>query len=57
MQRDIGFRHIRGHGLPSDGVGVHRPYRQSEPGFGTPSPSVDQVVDAYLTMGIRPSWS
>ncbi|WP_211369751.1 GH39 family glycosyl hydrolase [Nonomuraea turkmeniaca] len=26
VQREIGFRHIRGHGLLSDGVGVHRPY-------------------------------
>jgi xylan 1,4-beta-xylosidase len=55
IQRDIGFRHIRGHGLLSDGVGIYRPYeyrgaRQVRYGFGY----VDQVVDAYLELGIRP---
>ncbi|GAB3981649.1 hypothetical protein GCM10027615_62700 [Plantactinospora veratri] len=55
VQREIGFRHIRGHGLLSDGVGVYRPYehqgsRQVRHNFGY----VDQVVDAYLELGIRP---
>ncbi|MFI6162886.1 xylan 1,4-beta-xylosidase [Micromonospora haikouensis] len=55
VQRDIGFRHIRGHGLLSDGVGVHRPYeyagsRRVRHSFTY----VDQVVDAYLELGIRP---
>ncbi|TDC33754.1 xylan 1,4-beta-xylosidase [Micromonospora sp. KC213] len=55
LQRDIGFRHIRGHGLLSDGVGVHRPYqhrglRRVHHNFTY----VDQVVDAYLELGIRP---
>ena len=55
IQREIGFRHIRGHGLLSDGVGVHRPYeyqgaRQVRHAFTY----VDQVVDAYLELGIRP---
>ncbi|MDG4798099.1 xylan 1,4-beta-xylosidase [Micromonospora sp. WMMD1082] len=55
IQREIGFRHIRGHGLLSDGVGVHRPYeyqggRHVRHAFGY----VDQVVDAYLELGIRP---
>lgn len=55
LQSDIGFRHIRGHGLLSDGVGVHRPYeyqggRHTRYAFTY----VDQVVDAYLALGIRP---
>ena len=41
VQRDIGFRHIRGHGLFSDGVGVHRPfsYQGADAGCATPSPT------------------
>jgi xylan 1,4-beta-xylosidase len=55
LQREIGFRHIRGHGLLSDGMGVYRPYeyqgaRHVHHSFGY----VDQVVDAYLALGIRP---
>ncbi len=55
VQREIGFRHIRGHGLLSDGVGVHRPYEHR----GTRHVRhvftyVDQVIDAYLDLGIAP---
>ncbi|MET7928369.1 xylan 1,4-beta-xylosidase [Streptomyces sp. NPDC005349] len=55
LQKDIGFRHIRGHGLFSDGMGVYRPYewqgaRQVHHSFTY----VDQVVDACLALGIRP---
>ncbi|MFY1670301.1 GH39 family glycosyl hydrolase [Plantactinospora sp. WMMB334] len=55
VQREIGFRHIRGHGLLSDGAGVHRPYehrgsRRVRHSFSY----VDQVIDAYLDLGIRP---
>jgi xylan 1,4-beta-xylosidase len=55
VQRDIGFRHIRGHGLLSDGVAVHRPYQYR----GTQHVRhaftyVDQVVDAYLELGLQP---
>ncbi|MFF4833050.1 xylan 1,4-beta-xylosidase [Streptomyces sp. NPDC001315] len=55
LQREIGFRYIRGHGLLSDGMGVHRPYewegtRRVRHSFT----HVDQVVDAYLGLGIRP---
>ncbi|MEH1122971.1 GH39 family glycosyl hydrolase [Micromonospora sp. CPCC 206061] len=55
IQHEIGFRHIRGHGLLSDGVGVHRPYeydgaRHVRHAFTY----VDQVVDAYLDLGIAP---
>ncbi|MFF1568730.1 xylan 1,4-beta-xylosidase [Streptomyces sp. NPDC058293] len=55
LQKDIGFRHIRGHGLFSDGMGVYRPYewqgtRQVHHSFTY----IDQVVDACLALGIRP---
>lgn len=55
VQREIGFDHIRGHGLLSDDTGVHRPYdyqgsRRTRYAFGY----VDQVVDAYLELGIEP---
>ncbi|WFE36254.1 xylan 1,4-beta-xylosidase [Micromonospora sp. WMMD975] len=55
VQREIGFRHIRGHGLLSDGVGVHRPYEhRGERRVRHAFTYVDQVVDAYLDLGIRP---
>ncbi|MCZ7436802.1 xylan 1,4-beta-xylosidase [Micromonospora sp. WMMC241] len=55
VQRDIGFRHIRGHGLLSDGVGVHRPYEwRGERRVRHAFTYVDQVVDAYLDLGVRP---
>ncbi|GIF99091.1 GH39 family glycosyl hydrolase [Catellatospora citrea] len=55
IQRDIGFRHIRGHGLLSDGVGVYRPYEyQGATRVRHNFTYVDQVVDAYLDLGIRP---
>jgi xylan 1,4-beta-xylosidase len=55
VQRDIGFRHIRGHGLLSDDVGIHRPYEQDgQRRVRHAFTYLDQVVDAYLEVGIRP---
>jgi xylan 1,4-beta-xylosidase len=55
IQREIGFRYIRGHGLLSDGMGVHRPYEwQGERRVQHSFTYVDQVIDAYLALGIRP---
>jgi xylan 1,4-beta-xylosidase len=55
VQREIGFRHIRGHGLLSDGVGVHRPYEHAGSRHVRHSFTyVDQIVDAYLELGIKP---
>ncbi len=55
IQRDIGFRYIRGHGLFSDGVGVYQPYgRGGHEGVRYGFSYLDQVVDAYLELGIRP---
>lgn len=55
LEDDIGFRYIRGHGLLSDGMAVHRPYewegtRRVHHSFTY----LDQIVDAYLDLGIRP---
>lgn len=55
VQRKIGFRYIRGHGLLSDGMGVHRPYDYAgEWRVRHVFTYVDQVVDAYLEMGTAP---
>lgn len=55
IQREIGFRHIRGHGLFAEGVGVHRPYEyQGSTHTGYAFGYVDQVIDAYLELGIQP---
>ncbi|WP_454051090.1 GH39 family glycosyl hydrolase [Cellulomonas sp. Marseille-Q8402] len=55
VQQDIGFRYIRGHGLFSDDLGIHRAYRsggrrQVLHAFGY----LDQVVDGWLAAGVRP---
>lgn len=55
VQDEIGFDLIRGHGLLSDDVGIYRPYdeaghRGTRHAFGY----VDQVIDSYLELGIRP---
>ncbi|MBO1330937.1 glycosyl hydrolase [Streptomyces sp. VRA16 Mangrove soil] len=55
VQREIGFRHIRGHGLFSDGMGVYRPYEwEGERRVHHSFTYVDQIVDAYLEIGIKP---
>lgn len=55
VQREIGFRHIRGHGLLSDDMGV---YRTEDVAGRTHSrysfTYVDQVHDQFLSLGIRP---
>jgi xylan 1,4-beta-xylosidase len=55
LQRDIGFRYLRGHGLLSDGMGIHRTYewqgaRRTHHSFTY----LDQVLDACLGLGVRP---
>ncbi|MEU6143860.1 xylan 1,4-beta-xylosidase [Streptomyces sp. NPDC047081] len=55
LQREIGFRYIRGHGLLCDGMGVYRPYEwRGERRVRHSFTYVDQVIDAYLELGIRP---
>lgn len=55
IQQEIGFRHLRQHGVLSDGVGIHQPYeyrggRHVRYAFTY----LDQIVDAYLELGVRP---
>ncbi|MCP2263555.1 xylan 1,4-beta-xylosidase [Promicromonospora thailandica] len=55
VQRDIGFRYIRGHGILHDDVAVHRPYDVAgHRGTAYVFTYVDQVIDAYLGLGIKP---
>ncbi|MBS2964875.1 xylan 1,4-beta-xylosidase [Actinocrinis puniceicyclus] len=55
IQREIGFRRIRGHGLLSDGAGVYQPYEyQGSKSARYSFTYVDQVIDAYLGLGIAP---
>ncbi|MFL6116323.1 MAG: GH39 family glycosyl hydrolase [Catenulispora sp.] len=55
VQKEIGFRHIRGHGLFCDTVGVYRPYRyQGADGVRYTFTYMDQIIDAYLELGIQP---
>jgi xylan 1,4-beta-xylosidase len=55
VQREIGFRYIRGHGLLHDDLGVHRTdlvdgRTWTRYGFSY----LDQVHDTFLELGIRP---
>ena len=55
VQREIGFAHIRGHGLLSDDMGVYRTQEVAGRTYRRYSFSyVDQVHDAFLSLGIRP---
>ncbi len=54
-QAEIGFDHIRGHGLLSDAMGVVRAAEHEGRRFLHHSFTyVDQVIDGYLAAGIRP---
>jgi len=55
VQRDIGFRFIRGHGVLCDDVGIYQPYEwQGQRRVRYSFTYLDQVIDAYLELGIRP---
>jgi xylan 1,4-beta-xylosidase len=55
VQREIGFRHIRGHGLLSDDMGVLRTHDLGGRSHRRYSFTyVDQVHDVFLSLGIRP---
>ena len=54
-QSEIGFRYIRGHGLLSDDIGIHRPYDVAgHRGTRYSFTYADQVIDMYLDLGIKP---
>ena len=55
-QREIGFSHIRGHGLFSDDMGVYQPYTD-EAGVRRERycfTYLDQVMDSYRRLGLKP---
>ncbi|MBP2324917.1 xylan 1,4-beta-xylosidase [Kibdelosporangium banguiense] len=55
MQKDIGFRYVRGHGLLSDDMGVYRQsVVDSKAHVRYSFTYVDQVFDRFLELGIRP---
>jgi xylan 1,4-beta-xylosidase len=55
VQREIGFSHLRGHGLLSDDMGVHRTAEVDGRTYTRYSFTyVDQVHDRLLALGIRP---
>ena len=52
VQHEIGFRHIRGHGLFCDDLAI---YQEAED--GTPEYNytyVDRVMDSYRRLGLKP---
>lgn len=51
VRQEIGFEYIRGHGLFSEGLGV---LRESEGVRRDNYVYLDQVLDSYLDLGIRP---
>lgn len=54
-QRDIGFRHIRGHGLLSDDMGLLRAAEwEGRPVTKYSYLYIDQILDGYLQSGIKP---
>ena len=55
VQQEIGFRHIRGHGLFCDDMAIYQEYeedgvRKAEYNFTY----LDRVMDGYLEAGLRP---
>ncbi|NCT91259.1 xylan 1,4-beta-xylosidase [Cellulomonas sp. APG4] len=53
--REIGFEMIRGHGMLSDAMAVHRAYEwQGERRVQHTFVHLDEVVDRYLAAGVRP---
>ncbi|MFE6968851.1 xylan 1,4-beta-xylosidase [Isoptericola sp. NPDC057653] len=55
VQSEIGFRYLRGHGLLSDDVGIHRPYDAAgHRGTRYSFTYADQIVDSWLGLGIKP---
>jgi len=55
IQKEIGFRHIRQHGVLCDGVGIHQPYEyQGARRVRYAFTYLDQIVDTYLELGVRP---
>ena len=55
VQKEIGFRHIRGHGLFSDDVAIYHEYEENgETKVEYNYTYLDRIFDSYLRLGIRP---
>ncbi len=56
VQSEIGFRHIRGHGLFSDDMGIYREYIDVSGALRAEYcfTYLDLVMDSYLRLGLRP---
>ncbi len=52
VQREIGFRHIRGHGLFCDDMAIYQVTEDGRPEYNYTY--VDRVMDGYLELGLKP---
>jgi xylan 1,4-beta-xylosidase len=55
VQKEIGFRYIRGHGLLHDDIGIFREYEwEGETHVLYNFTYIDQIFDAFLDLGLKP---
>jgi len=55
VQKEIGFRYIRGHGLLHDDVGIYREYEwEGETRALYNFTYLDQIFDSFLDLGLKP---
>lgn len=55
VQKDIGFAHIRGHGLFSDDMAIYQEYKEDEViKVEYNFTYLDMVMDDYLSLGLKP---
>ena len=55
VQRHIGFRHIRGHGLFSDDMAIYQEYEENgETRWELNFTYLDRVMDSYRQVGLKP---
>lgn len=55
VQKEIGFRYIRGHGLLHDDVGIYREYEwEGEIQVLYNFSYIDQIFDSFLDLGLKP---
>jgi len=55
VQKEIGFRYIRGHGLLHDDVGIYREYEwEGQTHVLYNFTYIDQIFDSFLDLGLKP---
>ena len=52
VQKEIGFSHIRGHGLFCDDIGIYQETPEGESVYNFTY--LDRVMDSYISLGLRP---